>query len=297
MKWISFQDQFYALANGTIDISVAATQPTMERDILEVKSQLGVSFTNVAYYTGTTFAGIPEYVDCADRGDTLMGICSDVVVCAVRGSVHSDFARRHLPGSPIYYVDGIEDSFGNLKRGDCNVLAAIGEAMTTELARYKGYDGPYGFSRRIYRRNNPVMTLRDHDSEFLDFVNWIFRSFLVAERMNITHEKAYSFPTSQATLEIFGNEYPNMFQHAISVMGNYEQMYDKYWASLSPRNRTKMNELHVHAADGGLLYPIELGSLDRSLRSMEASFEPQEALTSTKTYADAMGGRQLPLRR
>ena len=41
-------------------------------------------------YTGTNFEGIPEYVDCADRGDTFVGICRDLSVCVSAGTSMRD---------------------------------------------------------------------------------------------------------------------------------------------------------------------------------------------------------------
>ena len=41
------------------------------------------------------------YVECADNGDTFLGICKDLSVCAGVGTTHADFVLRHLDGTNI----------------------------------------------------------------------------------------------------------------------------------------------------------------------------------------------------
>ena len=67
---------FLAIANKSIDIATSQTTLTVQRDIREASSKMGMTFSMPYFYSGTTFFGLPEYVDCADRRDTLGSLCS-----------------------------------------------------------------------------------------------------------------------------------------------------------------------------------------------------------------------------
>ena len=257
---IPFYETFDAIQNSTIDISMSPIQPTISREIQDGGS---LAFAVPAYYSGVTFGGIPEYVECAEKGDSLQGVCRDLSICVRQSTVQSHFVYDMLPGATFVEVDFVVDCFDRLQQGLANVMVAIPEGMPLELVRHEGYDGPFGLASRLFTRNSPTMTMRglDHDIEFLDMVNWIFHSFVVAETMNITKDTSWKFPTT----DLFGPGYEHMFQHALSVMGNYGEMYERYWEQWVPRNTTRINKPHTassNESERGLLYPIDLGNID-----------------------------------
>jgi hypothetical protein len=71
----------------------------MERDVYEPVSQSGFTFSTPFFYTGLTFSGLPEYVDCADKLDSLFGRCRSVRACVIEGTTHQDLLEDLLPGA------------------------------------------------------------------------------------------------------------------------------------------------------------------------------------------------------
>ena len=55
---LELAERFLGLTNGTIDVYARAA-PTMERDVFEKRSKLGVTFTIPYAYGGIVFGGLP----------------------------------------------------------------------------------------------------------------------------------------------------------------------------------------------------------------------------------------------
>ena len=258
MPYMTFRDQFDAIVNGTVDVSTAQTTPTMERDILEPLSKYGMTFTTPYFYSGTTFAGVPEFVECVDQGETLQGVCRDLSVCVVDGSVTQDLVRDILGGTVMHTVTTREEFFLRLADGTCNVITGAPMLIYEEAAVEAGYTGPYVFAPRFYNRDPLALTTRNDDTEFGDMVNWLLRALIVAEAMNVTQDRADQFPTT----DLFGKEYTHLFQNAIAAVGNFGELYSRTWGDLVPRQPGGINSPHLTSDQGGLLYPNPLGNID-----------------------------------
>ncbi|KAL3916111.1 MAG: hypothetical protein SGARI_008028, partial [Bacillariaceae sp.] len=80
-------DRFQDLSDGKFDVLSRTTTHTMEREVLEPVSGDGFDFTIPYLYNGVQFAGVPEFVACADNA-TSTGACSDTKICAQDGTTH-----------------------------------------------------------------------------------------------------------------------------------------------------------------------------------------------------------------
>ena len=223
-------------------------------------------------YTGLVVSGIPEFVDCAEHGDTLLGSCRNLTVCTIQESTAKDFVDTILPG-----VTTIEIPLGcgfefmtTFLNGTCNAFLAY---PIPELTLRKiGYTGPYKVGTKDLTRQPVSAVSRGDDPEFEDFVNWVLRALIVAEGKNITKEKARQFPTTM----LFGEAYKNMFINALSHAGNYGEWYESTQrcggvstgsttpdAARDPRinyychPRGIVNELNF--GDTGLIIPMPFG--------------------------------------
>ena len=252
-----FREQFASIANGTVDLSTEETTHSMQRDIREPISHNGFMFSNAFFFSGTMFAGIPDFVDCADRGETLVGICRDLSVCVLEGSVTENIVQNHLGGSVTHAVTFSGDMFARLSDGTCNVITSVPLIIHEQRAREANYTGPYVFGTRFFSRDPLAMTTRNGDPQFGDLINWVLRAMVVAETLNITQATADQFPTT----DLFGEENSKMFQHAIAAVGNYGDLYAKYYEQKVPRGEAGMNTPHLRPEDGGLLYPSPLGNI------------------------------------
>ena len=168
----------------------------MERDIAEPFSSHGYTFSDPYFYTGTVFAGSPEYVTCAENGDSLFGICRDLQVCVVTASNSESVVHDHLKGSTIHHVPFGDDLFVNLANGTCNVIASLPKIAYEEQARKNGYTGEYVVGSQLFSRDPiSLVTMNDY-YEFGQFVIWVLCALVVAEALNITQATAHSFPNT-----------------------------------------------------------------------------------------------------
>ena len=252
-----FEEQFDAISHGTIDVVTASTVHTMERDIVEPISSHGYTFSDPYFYTGTAFAGIPEYVTCAENGDSLVGICRNLQVCAVEGSNSESVIHDHLKGTNVHHVPDTEEMFINLTNGTCNVVTGLPKVIYELSARNAGFLGEYVVGSQLFSRDPVSLVTRNDDAEFGDFVNWVLRALVSAEAMDITQATAESFPTTS----LFGEQYEHMFQNAIAAVGNYGEIYNRFLNDHVPRAVGGINSPHSGEDSGGLLFPTPFGAL------------------------------------
>lgn len=246
------------IANGQLDISTNQVTYTMERDVFQPEAGQGMAFSSPWLYTGTVFAGRPDMVTCAEAGDTLTGVCSQMRVCVVETTTTERIVRGILEGISIVPVPESASLFTNFASGDCNVLAGEPYALFEGDLRAAGYTGDYGFGRKLFSKEPLAMVTREDDVEFAQFVEWILQALITAEAVGITQSSASTFPSSN----LFGDEYLLMFQHAIAAVGNYGEMYDRSIEERFPLSG--MNQLKTiddPVEDGGLMYALPFGNL------------------------------------
>lgn len=108
MVQMPHSEQFQAIVNGTVDVATDTTAITAERDLYV---EGGMTFTQPFLYTGTTFMGVPEYVDCAHRNDVFTGNCRNVRVCVVSKSVQASLLHEVLEGAHSVALPALGDMF------------------------------------------------------------------------------------------------------------------------------------------------------------------------------------------
>ena len=260
---------FLAIANKSIDIATSQTTLTVQRDIREASSKMGMTFSMPYFYSGTTFFGLPEYVDCADRRETLAAQCRDIAVCVLDRSVQADFVKRYLGGSATIAVQFSEEMFARLADGRCNVIASAPLNIYEQIPSNDNTEGSstekYIFAPKFYDRDPLALVSHNDDPVFGDLVNWLLRALIVAETMNITKDSADLFPTT----DLFGSDYRKVFQNAIAAVGNYGDMYYRAWGQV-PRPQLSVNTQHLQRHDGGILYSNPLGAVDSESAADEA---------------------------
>jgi ABC-type amino acid transport substrate-binding protein len=145
--------------------------------------------------------------------------------------------------------------FEQFANGTCNVIAGAPLLIFEQRVRDLNYTGPYAFGGRLFSKEPLAMVSRGDDDEWADFVNWVLNAMIAAEAMNITHDRAQEFPTT----DLFGDEYKDMFRNAIAAVGNYGEMYDRHYAARAPR-ADGLNRLNT--GDSGLMYSKPFGSIN-----------------------------------
>lgn len=232
-----------------------------------------MAFSRPWMYAGTIFAGRPDMVQCAERGDTLTGACSELLVCVTIGTTTEQVVLDHFDGiGTVNFVESAVNLFPTLvDEGKCNVIAGEPYALYEQDFRDAGYQGEYAYGTQLFSKEPLAMVSRGDDVEFAQFVDWILHALITAEAMGITQETAKStFPPTN----LFGDHYQLMFQHAVAAVGNYGELYARTMEERFPRsgmNHLKMSFNSSSEDDGGLMYALPFGSLSLPADALEPS--------------------------
>lgn len=192
-------------------------------------------------------------MDCADQRSTI-GECADLQVCVIKGSLHTEMLG--LPQS--YLVEReLDGMLSGLLHGPCNV--AIGHTADLEKALPlvpNHFDVKLG--SRVLASEPVAIATRDDDPMWSDLVNWVLLALVHADDLGITQDMANHFPTTMS----FGKGFEHMFQHAISSVGTFLEIRNRYSIGLNNQDIPR-DALHLVSSDrelsGALLSP-DLGN-------------------------------------
>ena len=113
-----------------------------------------LSFSTPYLYSGTLFAGVPELVECADQGQTLLGACRNLRVCVVQGTTTERVVSVHLDGVSLTQVSNTAGLFEELAAGNCNVLAGDPINLYASRAREAGFTGDYVYGSKSFSKEH-----------------------------------------------------------------------------------------------------------------------------------------------
>jgi ABC-type amino acid transport substrate-binding protein len=150
-----------------------------------------------------------------------------------------------------------------------------------------GYTGNFTHGTKLFSKDPLAIVTRGNDAEFADFCNWILHALFAAEAMNITQDRANTFPTTH----VFGDNYTDMFVHAIAAVGNFGEIYNRNGA---PFPRLGLNLLTN--LSNGLLYALPFGDLEVENNDMDqigpVANGTMESINSTGSFrCGVVGGR------
>jgi len=231
---IKFAEHFQAVENGIIDVSASYVSHNMQRNVREVRTGVGFAFSTPYLYTGTGFAGIPEFVDCAEAGETFANICRFLKVCVLVNSVTQSIVEKHLSQSNLVPVEA-SSNWEALTTGSCNVVADDKVAIHHRNARDAGYQGEYKVGDKLFSYEQLALMTRQDDVEWAEFCDWVIRALITAEAMNITDVKAQNEDSEFWETDLFGPERTGMFREIIASVGHYGQIYDRQYGEILPR--------------------------------------------------------------
>ncbi|KAK1736012.1 amino acid ABC transporter [Skeletonema marinoi] len=249
-------NRFVQLANGEFDVLIAASTHTFERDVHEVSSGIGFTFSTPYMYDGMTFNGVPEFVTCADKL-SVIGECASIRICSRIGTTWYDKTEDLFPASNIVAEESRQESIKNLIEGKCNVIQTErhqASASDAEL-RALGYDGPYAQGVNAFTKEPLAIVTRDGDPEFADFAELVLQSLFHAEAQNVTMMTADTFTQ---TGDFFGDEYEDMFKNALAAVGNYGEIYARHLEPISARLKVDT----INHGETGLLISHPFGNVD-----------------------------------
>lgn len=249
---------FQLLSNTSVDVLAGPVTQTMGRDVYDFSSQAGYTFSTPFFYSGLSFAGVPEFVDCAEALDGFHGICRDLVICSGAGTTHEVLLQALLPGVEI--VDGNFNSlitvFQHMTDGTCNVYASEPIFILEEEFIRNGYGGPFKRGDRFFSKDPLALVTRQDDPEWSGLIDFIINIFFTAEAQNITKTNAREL--GYLMLEGEDLEMASIAVAIVSEFGNYGDLYEKHLESLLPRQG--LNSLSLDGAMG-LIYPFPFGMM------------------------------------
>lgn len=205
--------RFQQLANKEVDIISQSVTYNMGRDVFESSSQSGFTFSIPYLHFGLGFAGVPEFVNCAEELENFFGNCRYVKVCVYPGSTQEQILEEILPGTTIQ-VSSPQEFATALEEGRCNVASADMSSMSEKSLRKMGYTGPYVVGTKIFSREPYGLVTRQDDSEWSRLVNAVVEIFFIAESENITKSNA------QDTLMLFEDD-PQWVATAANIIAEF----------------------------------------------------------------------------
>lgn len=252
-------NRFKKLNEGDIDLISQTVTVTMERDVAEQTSGLGVTFSYPFYFSGFVFGGLPDFVACAERRDPFNGICRGLKVCVVMGTTQDATLQTLLPGSSVVRFPNPVDAIPLMNNGTCNTIAA--EALTLNPTRLKqiGLSSELNFTvgSNTFSRDPLALVTSDSDPEWSALVNSVVKILYTCEREELTKENVLQ------SLETREDLNPDLIRRVVNVVqtvGNYGELYKRHVDPLFPR--AGANTLNP-GLDSGLIYSYPFGNIFR----------------------------------
>ncbi|CAB9508008.1 extracellular solute-binding protein [Seminavis robusta] len=256
----SWGNLFTLLANHTVDVITDVTTHNMGRDVFHRESKTPFAFSRVVFYGGGVFAGVPTFVDCAEKLDTLYGLCRDLKICAFFGSVSESLMWELLPGSPLVPIEAVHsvhhDIASKLTANLCNVIFTNSLTLVEASVREMGYEGPYRVGTKFFARSHAGLMTRDDDPGWSNLVDLIIGTLFTAEAFNISNGNA-----DDIALYLPNNtEMASIMTSVVRKVGNYGDVYRRNLGPFVPRQG--LNAIYGNNSNSGLLYAHTFRELD-----------------------------------
>jgi len=187
-------------------------------------------------------------------------------ICVWSNSTHHEVMNKLLPQSKLVIRDTYEEVIEGFVQGDCNVLSSNAYYIAEQPIRKAGYEGEYVVSDRFLTRRALSAAFRSDDPAFVDFINFVLNALVAAEAHNITKASADSFPQT----DLFGAQYKNVFRDVLRLVGNYGELYEKYFDPIDPRKPFN----RVNNGTTGLLMSAPFGNLKGNQREADYKLKP-----------------------
>ena len=255
---IASAERWTALANRSIDIITRTTTHTMERDIFQKNARSGFTFSVPFIYDGLSFGGIPPYPsECADKLQVSGDDCNDLRICTFGDSTHFDVLSDLLPTSRLVVVNATYTRLDGFLAGQCNVMAGVSHEISEVVAIRAGYAGPYELGKAQFTKEPLALVTREDDMSWSHFVDLVLQALVEAEDQGVSQDSSSMFRSTVNVHDLFGDEFANMFVHAIESVGNYGEMYDRHIGPIVPRKA--INAVNANGTSG-LMYAMPFGS-------------------------------------
>ena len=254
---LSWAQRFPALQSGDVDVIIKATGWTMGRD-----TELGLQFSLPYFFGGTQFMA---------HGDLAISEATGLdggTICVEAGTTIERISANYLSTIGVEHTMVSYESAAELRAAylanRCDAFAGWGPNLA--VLRATEIDNPEShviLSDQL--SSEPISAaMRQGDEGFVDLVNWMLASLLIAEEEGVTSanvEKMAANPPNPKVARLLGVE-PGMGERLglrdtwaremIAAVGNFAEIYDRNLGKDSPYKLDRgLNNLWSH---GGVLY-------------------------------------------
>ena len=254
---LSWAQRFPALQSGDVDVIIKATGWTMGRD-----TELGLQFSLPYFFGGT------QFMAHGDLGISDATGLEGGTICVEAGTTIERLAANYLQTLKVEHKMVSYESAAELRASylanRCDAFAGWGPNLAVLRAtEIENPDEHIILSDQL--SSEPISAaMRQGDEAFVDVVNWMLASLLIAEEEGITAanvEEMAANPANPRVARLLGVE-PGMGERLgmrdtwaremIAAVGNFAEIYDRNLGKDSPYNLDRgLNSLW---SDGGVLY-------------------------------------------
>lgn len=257
---VSWAQRFPAIQSGDIDVIIKVTGWTMSRD-----TELGLQYSR-PYFIGpfytmarselgvTSIKDLDGGVFCVNAGTTIERVLADYM------------ETNGITYEPLSFEKG-EELRSALYAGRCDAIAGFGPFLSATRVNAPNPDD-FSIIGDVMKLEPEGIVVRQGEDDFLDVINWMVSSLLLAEENGITQanvDEIRSNPPS-ATVERLLGVTPGIGErlglsddwayNVIKTSGNYGEIYDR---TIGEGSRYKLPRgLNNLWNNGGVLYPLVL---------------------------------------
>lgn len=257
---VSWAQRFPAIQSGDIDVIIKVTGWTMSRD-----TELGLQFSR-PYFIGPTNILVRSEIGATTPEDLEGGVFCINAGTSIERIVADFMGARGIEYEALNF-EKAEELRAALYAGRCDALAGFGPFLAA--TRFNA-PNPEDFEviSAVLALEPEAIAVREGDEGFLDIINWMVSSLLMAEGAGITQanvDEMRANPPSASIERLLGVS-PGIGErlglsddwvyNVIKAVGNYSEIYERTVGEGSPYNLPRgPNHLWNN---GGLLYPLVL---------------------------------------
>lgn len=254
---LSWAQRFPALQSGDVDVIIKATGWTMGRD-----TEPGLQFSLPYFFGGT------QFMAHGDLGITDATGLDGGTICVEAGTTIERISANYLSTLGVEHTMVSYESAAELRAAylanRCDAFAGWGPNLAVLRAtEIENPDAHIILEDQL--SSEPISAaMRQGDEGFVDVVNWMLASLLIAEEEGITSvnvEEMAANPPNPRVARLLGAETgmgerlglrDTWAREMIASVGNFAEIYDRNLGSESPYNLDRgLNNLWSH---GGVLY-------------------------------------------
>ena len=258
---LSWAQRFPSIQSGDVDVIIKATGWTMGRD-----TELGLQFSR-PYLLGATQIMVHKELGLKDaRG------LEGATICVAGGTSTERLAANYLASLKVKHEFVTYEKTEELRSAyfakRCDAFVGWGPNLAVTRSKGSKDASRHVILPDVLAMEPELAAMRQGDDGWVDILNWLFSSLMLAELNGITAENVDQMKANppNSTIGRLLGATPGIGKrlglddswayNVIKAMGNYAQIYDRNLGKASPYKLDRgINALYNK---GGVLYPLIL---------------------------------------